>query len=223
MKNKSSQIFPWEVLRINKRYQEGEKMLSFYHRLIIGWRCLPELLVMIASGASIQVEYMLSRKKYWRKTFYSSPCSPPKSGLVKGKALSSSLLFLSVICIRIEGVKHPNSQEGWSRGGRGHTPTHFIFPGPLCRALHRVFPLFGGVFPRTRLSAKALLCEAQKKMAHQVPSSYPYQYSPYNGSDGKTPGVTDAPYVYMKLHQRNRAAPALPHIHGDWTNWREWK
>ena len=101
-------------------------------------------------------------------------------------------------------------------GEEGSTLLHILFSlGPFAGLCHGVFPLFGGVFPRTRLSAKALLCEAQKKMAHQVLSSYHYQYSPYNGSDGKTPGVTDAPYVYMKLHQRNRAALALPHIHGD--------
>lgn len=76
-------------------------------------------------------------------------------------------------------------------------------------------PLFGGVFPGKWHSAKALLCGAQKKMAHQVLSSYHYQYSPYNGSDGKTPRVTDAPCVYMKLHHRNCAALALPHIRGD--------
>lgn len=92
---------------------------------------------------------------------------------------------------------------------------HLISLCPFAGLCHGVFPLFAGVFPPTRLSAKALFCEAQKKMAHQVLSSYHHQYSPYNGSDGKTPGVTDAPYVYMKLHRRNCTALALPHIHRD--------
>lgn len=151
MKNKSSQIFPWKVLRINKRYQEGEKMLSFYHSLIIDWRCLPELLVMIASGASIQVEYMLSRKKYWRKTFYSSPYSPKKSGLVKGEAPSSSLLFSSgpaqvpqAWCqetpCRCFLPSHWRCQTPKCWGGMEHTPTHFIFPVPLCRAVPQHIP-----------------------------------------------------------------------------------
>lgn len=101
-------------------------------------------------------------------------------------------------------------------GEEGSTLLHILFSlGPFAGLCHGVFPLFGGVIPHTRLSAKAPLCEAQKKMAHQVLSSYRYQYSPYNGSDGKTPGVTDAPYVYMKLYQRNCTALALPHIHGD--------
>lgn len=43
---------------------------------------MPELLVMIASGRSIQVEYMLSGKKYWRKIFSSSPCPQKKSDLI---------------------------------------------------------------------------------------------------------------------------------------------
>lgn len=99
---------------------------------------------------------------------------------------------------------------------------HILFSlCPFAGLYHSMFPSFGGVFPHTRLSAKALLCEAQKKMAHQVLSSYHYQYPPYNGSDGKTPGVTDAPYVYVKLQQRNRAALTLSCIHGDRTNRRE--
>lgn len=156
MKNKSSQIFPWKVLRINKRYQEGEKMLSFYHRLIIVWRCLPELLVMIASGTSIQVEYMLSWKKYWRKTFYSSATPPKKEWsdskrLLKAKYIPQAFYFLmdqpnyptlgfkkphvSVICFSIEDIKHPKIQEEWSRGGREQAPTYFVFSVPPCRAL----------------------------------------------------------------------------------------
>lgn len=105
----------------------------------------------------------------------------------------------------------------WSGAGEeGSTLLHILFSMDFFAGLcHSMFPLFGEVFPYARLSAKALLCEAQKKMAHQVLSSYHYQYSPYDGIDGKTPGVTDAPYVYMKLHQRSSAALALSHIHGD--------
>lgn len=95
-------------------------------------------------------------KKYWRKTFYSSPYPskkqfPDSKTLLKPKCLPQAFYFwvdqpkypkpgvkkpcVSVICVHIEDVKHPNAQEEWSRGGREHTPTQFIFHGLLCRAL----------------------------------------------------------------------------------------